>query len=50
MNEVKSFIKADRGRLTQVIEYGTGTSVEIPLNSDGSVKWYEDKIRQKTTE
>ncbi len=45
MNEVKSFIKADRGRLTQVID-GTGTSVEIPLNSDGSVRWYEDKPRQ----
>jgi hypothetical protein len=46
LNEVKSFIKADRGRLTQVIEYGTGTSVEIPLNSDGTVRWYEDKPRQ----
>ena len=45
MNEVKSFIKADRGRLTQVIEYGTGTNVEIPLNSDGTVRWYEDKPR-----
>ena len=46
MNEVKSFIKADRGRLTQAIEYGTGTRVEIPLNGDGSVRWYEDKPRQ----
>ena len=46
LNEVKSFIRADRGRLTQVIEYGTGTSVEFPLNSDGSVRWYEDKPRQ----
>lgn len=50
MNEVKKLIKADRGRLTQVIEYGTGTSIEIPLNSDGTVRWYEDKPRQKTTE
>lgn len=46
LNEVKSFIKADNGRLTQLIEYGTGASVEIPLNSDGSVRWYEDKPRQ----
>lgn len=46
MNDVKSFIKADRGRLSQVIEYGTGTSVEIPLNNDGTVRWYEDKPRQ----
>lgn len=46
MNEVKSFIKADRGRLTQVIEYGRGTNVEIPLNSDNTVRWYEDKPKQ----
>lgn len=44
MNEVKKLIKADRGRLTLVIEYGT--SIEILLNSDGTVKWYEDKPRQ----
>lgn len=46
MNEVKSFIKADNGRLTQLIEYGTGASIEIPLDNDGSVRWYEDKPRQ----
>lgn len=46
MNTVKSFIKADSGKVSQVIEYGTGTSVEIPINSDGSVRWYEDKLKQ----
>ena len=39
-------IRADDGKLSKVLEYGTGTRVEIPVNSDGSVKWYED--RQKT--
>lgn len=47
MNTVKSFIKADNGKVSQVIEYGTGASVEIPINSDGSVRWYEDRLKQK---
>lgn len=46
MDMVKSYIRADNGKLSEVLEYGTGTRVEIPINNDGSVKWYED--RQKT--
>lgn len=46
MNTVKSFIKADNGKVSQVVEYGTGASIEIPINSDGSVKWYKDKLKQ----
>ncbi|MDE7332092.1 MAG: hypothetical protein K2O16_07595 [Lachnospiraceae bacterium] len=46
MDTVKSYIRADDGKLSKVLEYGTSTRVEIPVNSDGSVKWYED--RQKT--
>ena len=30
MNDVKTFIKADRGRLTQVIEYGTDKRRDPP--------------------
>lgn len=45
MNEVKSYIKVDEGRLSQIVEYGTGKSIEIPLNNDGSVRWYEDKLK-----
>lgn len=48
METVKRFIKADDGKLAQVIEYGTGNRVEIPINSDGSVRWHEDRI--KTTD
>ncbi len=48
MDTVKTFTKADRGRLSKVIEYGTGSRVEIPINKDGSVKWYEDKPKQKS--
>ena len=46
MDTVKSFIRADNGKLSKVLEYGTGERIEIPINGDGSVKWYED--RQKT--
>lgn len=47
MKAVKSFIKADNGKLSKVIEYETGATVEIPINGDGSVKWYKDKPRQE---
>lgn len=42
MDTVKNFIRADNGKLSEVLEYGNGTRVEIPINNDGSVKWYED--------
>lgn len=47
MNTVKSFIKAEEGRLSRVVEYGTGTKIGMPINKDGSVKWYKDKTKQK---
>ena len=40
--KVKRFIKADRGRLSQVLEYENGTKVEIPLEKDGTVKFFDD--------
>lgn len=42
MDKVRTFIKADSGRLSKVIEYGNGSRVEIPIHSDGSVKWFDD--------
>ena len=47
MQEVQTFLKADNGKLSKVIQYGTGTRVEIPINKDGSVRWYKDKIKNK---
>lgn len=47
MQTVKVSIKADNGKLSKVIEYKAGTRVEIPINNDGSVKWYKDKPKQK---
>ena len=42
MQTVKRFTKANKGKLSKVIEYGTGARVEIPINKDGSVKFFDD--------
>lgn len=43
MQTFKTSTKADNGKLSKVIEYGSGARVEIPINKDGSIRWYEDK-------
>ena len=45
----KVYTKADNKKLSKVIEYKTGAKVEIPINKDGSVKWFDDNqlIKQK---
>ena len=45
--EVKRFTKADKGKLSKVIEYESGARVEIPINNDGSVKWFDDEKLRK---
>ena len=47
MQTVKTFTKADNGKLSKVIEYGTGAKVEIPINKDGSVKFFDDNKLKK---
>lgn len=42
MQKFKRFIKADNGKVTEGIEYESGKRVEIPINKDGSVKWFDD--------
>lgn len=44
MEKVKTFTKADNGKLSKVI-YSNNAKIEIPINKDGSVKWYEDKLK-----
>lgn len=46
--KVKRIIKADRGRLSQVLEWENGTRVEVPIERDGSVKWFDDSKLLKT--
>lgn len=39
----RTFIRVDENRrLTKGIEYPSGTRVEIPINKDGSVRWFDD--------
>lgn len=47
--EVKTFTKADDGKLSKVIEYESGARVEIPINNDGSVKWFDDEKLRKAS-
>ena len=42
MKEVKKILKAEAGKLSTVLEYSSGARVEIPINRDGSVKWFDD--------
>lgn len=43
MQTVKTFTKADNGKLSKVLEYESGARVEIPINKDGSVRWFDDR-------
>lgn len=42
---VKRFIKAENGKVSQVLEYESGNRVEIPINKDGTVRWFEDILK-----
>lgn len=41
-NTAKVYTRAENGKLSKVIDYGNGNRVEIPINRDGSVKFYDD--------
>lgn len=41
--ETKKLLKAENGRLSAVLEYDSGARVEIPINRDGSVRWFDDE-------
>lgn len=48
-------MKAERtaegtGKLSKVITYESGNRVEIPINPDGSVKWFDDTLLIKSQE
>ena len=37
------------GNLYKVIKYSSGKQVKLPINADGSIKWYDDsKLLKKT--
>lgn len=45
---VKRFIKAENGKVSQVLEYESGNRVEIPISKDGTVRWFEDTLKVQT--
>lgn len=46
MRKVKIFIKSENGKLLQVAEYESGARVAVLINGDGTVKWYEDRLKK----
>lgn len=45
--EVRVFTKVEptadgKNKLSKMIHFGNGNSVEIPINKDGSVRWFDD--------
>lgn len=31
-----------KSKISKIIDYGNGRKVAIPINKDGSVKWFDD--------
>lgn len=46
---VKRWIRADNGKLSQVLEYENGQRVQIPINSDGTIKWHPESYKKNNT-
>ena len=40
--KMKKWIKAEDGKVSQVIEFDSGSKIELPLDKDGNVKWFDD--------
>lgn len=44
---MKKWIKADNGRVTQVIKFDDGSKIELPLDNQGNLKWFDDELLRK---
>ena len=44
---MKKWIKADNGKVSQVIEFDSGSKIELPLAQSGEVKWFDDELLRK---
>lgn len=42
MKKMKRWIKAENGKVSQIIEFDDGNIIEIPLDKDGNLKWFDD--------
>ena len=45
---IKTWIRADDGKLSKVLEFDSGQRVEIPINKDGSIRWLPDKVKENS--
>ena len=39
---MKKLIKAEDGKVIQVVEFDSGSKIELPLDEDGNLKWFDD--------
>ena len=39
---MKKCIKAEDDKVSQVIEFDNGERIELPLDKDGNLKWFDD--------
>ena len=51
MSTKAEITNGEKVKLSKVITYGKGNHVEIPINHDGSIKWFDDSklIRKMET-
>ena len=40
--KMKKWIKAEDGKVSQVVEFDSGSKIELPLDKDGNLKWFDD--------
>ena len=39
---MKKIIKAEDGKVSQVLEFDDGERIEIPIAKNGDIKWFDD--------
>ncbi len=44
---MNTWIKADNGRVTQVIKFNNGSKMELPLDKNGNLKWFDEELLRK---
>ena len=38
----RTLTKCEDGKTYKVVEYDSNTKVELPINQDGSIRWFDD--------
>ena len=42
INKMRKWIKTEDGKVSQVVEFDSGSKIELRLDKDGNLKWFED--------